>query len=117
MSPLTTWLSEAPRLVAVPMAPLVRLNRPVENLNGDQRDGIRGQCVQHAANRQHAEPDHEDPLPAVGRAGASGPCRHRHHDELRGDDARRHVERRAMVLPQRQDLSDQGQHRGIREVK
>ena len=65
MSPLTTWLSEAPRLVAVPMAPLVRLNRPVENLNGDQRDGIRGQCVQHAANRQHAEPDHEDPLPAV----------------------------------------------------
>src|SRR6267378_4921962 len=78
MSPLTTWLSDAPRLVAVPMAPLVRLNRPVprvrsattrteatpkdaganalEDLNGDQRDGMPGQRVQHAANRQQLNP-------------------------------------------------------------
>ncbi len=89
----------------------------VEQLHAHQPVGVIRQRVEEPASGQDSEPHQKDRLspPRVG----PGPdhIRHRHHHDLRRDDARRHQRRSFVSIVQRQQLADQRQHRRVGEVE
>ncbi len=89
----------------------------VEKLDAHQPCGIIGQGIERTANGKDEQRRKKKTLvPPTVRFGPDQHG-HRHHHDLRGNDAGRHQAGAEMPVPQRELLSDQRQHRRIRQVK
>jgi hypothetical protein len=89
----------------------------VEDLDRNKRVGILGHCVENAADRQYGEADEKDRFAPPSIGFETDQHGHRHHDDLGGDDARRHKQGLAAPVADCELLAEEGQHRCIGEMK